>query len=68
MKGGAYLSADRLQACGATGLAKLPLTYLFTPDEEIGSPSTPRTIIEEEARHAPPMCWSPSPPATAAKL
>jgi len=33
------------------GSAKLPVTYLFTPDEEVGSP-TSRHLIEAEAKKA----------------
>jgi glutamate carboxypeptidase len=35
----------------ARGSAALPLTYLFTPDEEIGSPTT-RPLIEDLARRS----------------
>jgi len=33
----------------AAGAATVPLSFVFTPDEEIGSPTT-RGLIEEEAR------------------
>jgi glutamate carboxypeptidase len=49
MKGGAWLA---LQAFKDTaGNARRPLEFLFTPDEEIGSPST-RGLIEDLGRHA----------------
>lgn len=50
MKGGnfAMLEAARLlHAAGAR--TPLPVTFLFTPDEEVGTPAT-RTLIEDEAR------------------
>lgn len=49
MKGGAYLALQAFKA--AAGEAKLPLTFLFTPDEEIGSPTT-RGLIEDLGRRA----------------
>jgi glutamate carboxypeptidase len=51
MKGGAYLALDAFRHVVQTGTARLPVTYLFTPDEEIGSP-TSRDLIEAEARRA----------------
>jgi glutamate carboxypeptidase len=51
MKGGAYLALDALRQVLQAGSARLPVTYLFTPDEEIGSP-TSRDLIEAEARRA----------------
>jgi glutamate carboxypeptidase len=52
MKGGAFLATYALGALLDDGQApKLPVTFLFIPDEEIGSPTT-RTLIETEAcRH-----------------
>ncbi|MDP6689551.1 MAG: M20/M25/M40 family metallo-hydrolase [Alphaproteobacteria bacterium] len=50
MKGGMYLAChavEKLLAAG--GRLNLPLTFMFIPDEEIGSPST-RALIEEAAR------------------
>ena len=50
MKGGARLAIEAWRAIRAAGLQPtLPVTYLFTPDEEIGSP-TSRDIIESEAK------------------
>ena len=52
MKGGDYLSLEALRLLSRAGIAtKLPVTVLFTSDEEAGSPST-RDLIEAEAsRH-----------------
>jgi glutamate carboxypeptidase len=51
MKGGAYLAFDALRAVARAGSARLPIVYLFTPDEEVGSPIS-RDVIEAEARRA----------------
>jgi glutamate carboxypeptidase len=52
MKGGNYLSVEAIRQLARAHVAtKLPLTVLFTSDEEVGSPST-RDLIEAEAsRH-----------------
>ncbi len=52
MKGGNYLSLEAIRQLQRAGVAtKLPITVLFTSDEEVGSPST-RDLIEAEAsRH-----------------
>ncbi len=52
MKGGDYLSLEAIRQLMRAGVAtKLPITVLFTSDEEVGSPST-RDLIEAEAsRH-----------------
>ncbi|GLH77886.1 carboxypeptidase [Bradyrhizobium sp. SSBR45G] len=51
MKGGNYLTLDAIRQLMKAGIATpLPITVLFTPDEEVGTPST-RDIIEAEARH-----------------
>lgn len=52
MKGGNYLSLEAIRQLQTAGLrTKLPITVLYTSDEEIGSPST-RDLIEAEAsRH-----------------
>jgi glutamate carboxypeptidase len=50
MKGGAYLALQAFKAA-AKAQPHLPLTFLFTPDEEIGSPTT-RGLIEELGGHA----------------
>jgi glutamate carboxypeptidase len=51
MKGGAYLAAEAFRDVANKGTARRPLVFLFTPDEEIGSPTT-RAIIEDEGRRA----------------
>jgi glutamate carboxypeptidase len=49
MKGGSYLSLEAIrQLARASFTTPLPITVLFTPDEEVGTPST-RDIIEAEA-------------------
>jgi glutamate carboxypeptidase len=50
MKGGNYLALEAIrQLARASFTTPLPVTVLFTPDEEVGTPST-RDIIEAEAR------------------
>ena len=50
MKGGNYVYLDALRKLLAAGVeTPLPVTVLFTPDEEIGTPST-RELIETEAK------------------
>ncbi len=51
MKGGAWLAFQAFKEVARTGTARLPLTFLFTPDEEIGSPTT-RALIEDLGRRA----------------
>jgi len=51
MKGGAYLAFDAFRAVARAGSSRLPVVYLFTPDEEVGSPIS-REVIEAEARRA----------------
>src|SRR3954452_10821252 len=51
MKGGAYLALEAFRQVAKAGSAKMPVTYVFTPDEEIGSP-TSRKLIEAEAGRA----------------
>jgi len=50
MKGGNYVYLDALRKILAAGIETLlPVTVLFTPDEEIGTPAT-RDLIETEAK------------------
>lgn len=49
MKGGAWFALEAFKDAART--ADRPISFLFTPDEEIGSPTT-RAIIEAEARKA----------------
>jgi glutamate carboxypeptidase len=52
MKGGNYLSLEAIRQLQRAGLrTKLPITVLYTSDEEIGSPSTRDLIEAEAARH-----------------
>lgn len=52
MKGGNYLALEAIRQLARAGIAtKLPVTVLFTPDEEIGTPSV-RGLIEAEAARA----------------
>ncbi|QRE75987.1 M20 family metallopeptidase [Methylobacterium aquaticum] len=46
MKGGAWLALQAFAAASRSGLARRPLTFLFSSDEETGSQST-RGLIEE---------------------
>ena len=49
MKGGNYLTLEAIRQLARASIATpLPITVLFTPDEEVGTPST-RDIIEAEA-------------------
>ncbi len=49
MKGGAWLALQAFKDVAISGAAKRPILFLFTPDEEIGSPTT-RGLIEEIGR------------------
>jgi len=50
MKGGNYMSLEAIRQLMAAGMqTQLPITVLFTPDEEIGTPAT-RDIIEATAK------------------
>jgi glutamate carboxypeptidase len=52
MKGGDYLSLEAIRQLARAGVrTKLPITVLFTSDEEVGSPSTRDLIEAEAARH-----------------
>lgn len=50
MKGGNYVFLEAMRQIGKAGLTTpLPVTFLFTPDEEVGTPAT-RGLIEDAAR------------------
>ncbi|KPH77547.1 carboxypeptidase [Bosea vaviloviae] len=49
MKGGAWLALQAFKEVALSATAKRPMVFLFTPDEEIGSPTT-RKLIEEIGR------------------
>ena len=52
MKGGNYLALEAIRQLAAARVdTPLPITVLFTSDEEIGSPSTRDLIEAEAARH-----------------
>jgi len=52
MKGGNYLAVEAVRQLQRAGAATpLPVTFLFTSDEEVGSPSTRDLIEAEAARH-----------------
>jgi glutamate carboxypeptidase len=52
MKGGTFLAVEAMRQILRAGMAtKLPVTFLLTSDEEVGSPST-RDLIEAEASRA----------------
>jgi glutamate carboxypeptidase len=51
MKGGAYLAFAAFAAVASGNSARLPVSFLLTPDEEIGS-VTSRDAIEAEAKRA----------------
>jgi glutamate carboxypeptidase len=51
MKGGAYLAMEAFRRVARAGTMRMPITFLFTPDEEFGSP-TSRALIESEGRRA----------------
>jgi glutamate carboxypeptidase len=51
MKGGAYIALEAFRQVARANSAKLPVTFLFTPDEEVGSPTSCH-LIESEARRA----------------
>ena len=53
MKGGNYIALEAVRQLGRAGIeTPLPITVLFTSDEEVGSPSTRDLIEAEAARHA----------------
>ena len=52
MKGGNYLALEAVRQLARAGFqTALPITVLFTSDEEVGSPSTRDLIEAEAARH-----------------
>jgi glutamate carboxypeptidase len=51
MKGGNFASLEAIRQLRAAAIeTPLPITFLLTPDEEVGTPST-RELIETEASH-----------------
>ncbi|MEO9189339.1 MAG: M20/M25/M40 family metallo-hydrolase [Acetobacteraceae bacterium] len=52
MKGGDYIALEALRQLARAAIAtRLPVTFLLTSDEEVGSPSTRDLIEAEAARH-----------------
>src|SRR4051794_9950897 len=52
MKGGNFIALEAVRMLRRLGLSPaLPVTFLFTSDEEVGSPSTRDLIEAEAARH-----------------
>lgn len=52
MKGGARLGLEAMKALQRTGRTpKLPVTFMYTPDEEIGSPTSRERIEAEACKH-----------------
>jgi glutamate carboxypeptidase len=52
MKGGARLGIEAVRALRRENISpKLPVTFMFTPDEEVGSPSSRERIEGEAKRH-----------------
>jgi len=52
MKGGARLGIEAMKALQKSGARpRLPVTFMFTPDEEVGSPSARARIEEEALKH-----------------
>jgi glutamate carboxypeptidase len=51
MKGGAYFALQAFKEAARSGQAALPLVFLVTPDEEIGSPTT-QDLIQDFARRS----------------
>jgi glutamate carboxypeptidase len=51
MKGGAWLALQAFKDVAVAGSSKRPISFLFTPDEEIGSPTT-RAVIEDIGRQS----------------
>ncbi|MFL5224392.1 MAG: M20/M25/M40 family metallo-hydrolase [Microvirga sp.] len=52
MKGGNYVALEAIRQLARAGIeTPLPVTVLFTPDEEVGTPSTRDVVEAEAARH-----------------
>ncbi len=63
MKGGNFIALDAIRQLLRAGIAtSRPVTVLFTPDEEVGSPSTRDLIEAEAARHAVVLVPEPARP------
>ncbi len=52
MKGGNYVALEAIRQLARAGIeTPLPVTVLFTPDEEVGTPSTRDVVEAQAARH-----------------
>lgn len=61
MKGGAYLAVAGYRALARAGVPTArPVVFLFTPDEEVGSPTSRRAIEEEAAKAAYVLVTEPA--------
>lgn len=69
MKGGNFVSVEALRQIARAGLqTPLPVTILFTPDEEVGTPSTRELIEAEAARNKFVLVPEPCLPGGAAAI
>ncbi|WP_426956931.1 M20/M25/M40 family metallo-hydrolase [Muricoccus radiodurans] len=63
MKGGTLLAVEAMRELLRAGIAtSRPVTFLLTPDEEVGTPSTRDVIEAEAARHAVVLVPEPGRP------
>ncbi len=63
MKGGTYAAVEAVRQLQAAGLTTpLPVTFLLTSDEEIGSPGTRDLILDEAKRHRVVLVPEPARP------
>ncbi len=60
MKGGAYFALQAFKEAARSGQAALPLVFLVTPDEEIGSPTTQGLIQDLGRRSAYALVTEPA--------
>jgi glutamate carboxypeptidase len=63
MKGGNFIALEAVRQLIRAGVTTpLPITFLFTPDEEVGTPSTRDLIEAEAARHRYVLVPEPAQP------
>ena len=63
MKGGNYVALEAIRQLARASIeTPLPVTVLFTPDEEVGTPSTRDVVEAEAARHAVVLVPEPARP------
>ena len=72
MKGGVRIAIHALRALKAAGRwPRLPVSFLFVPDEEVGSPTSRERIEAEARRHSHVLVTEPCkpvPPSSAASF